>query len=203
MVEYPNLANTFYYATSLSLFTPWAIGHNYARVKQLPTPRPGPILRATITTAPSQIALRALQYNTASYVSEKTNPWLGFVTLGFFQGMIYGQATQYWSKTSFLRSTPFRGIPFAIARDLISQGLPYHFTPKDKGLNYLLPINVAAIFASQSLHNLQLIHQSNHSFTYYNTIKKLCDYKLFYRGVKSRLGLLTITNLVNYYCLDW
>lgn len=68
--------------------------------------------------------------NASTPIKEYLNPWAAFAVVGVLQGGVYGQATIYYSQQLGLNKKVdlrglFRGVGFAAARDLVSQGIPF------------------------------------------------------------------------------
>jgi hypothetical protein len=183
IISYEDLA----YITTISCITPPLIGYN---IKSLYSCKPPiPWFSASLKMLPGQLTLRTAQLQIATTIKEKTNPWLAFASIGVLQGIVYGHATTSWTRhlslPANIRPNMFAGILFAASRDSISQGIPFYLS--DHGPIAFLATSVASTIASQGLHNCQ-------------TIMQLKSH-LLYRGFQSRLGMMTVINLLNYYIL--
>lgn len=219
------LQNSFYYSSSLSLFTPPAMAYNMSKLYKIPISR-FPICKETFRILPSQFTYRFLQYGIFSFISDKTNPWIGFGLMGISQGFIYGKVNNHWTKVlqqknnsliskniqnnsfttksfstkSFrnnsFRNSSFRGSFFAASRDIISQGIPYQFNTPLSVLNASLFSTVA----SQCFHNFQTVMQVNTKLNYQQAVKYTWEkhgIELFWKGSSARIGLMLLINIIN------
>lgn len=172
------------------------------------------ICKHTVPIITPQILLRYAQLNVGALVNFH-NPLLGFGFIGALQGIIYGHANSYYNKVlfgkPFVRSNMFRGTIFASGRDIISQGIPFVYSSKisnyfgiksDLGkLAIWSSTSLLSILSSHFLHNLQLIMHSNENIRYIDTLKKLQNPTIFWKGVEGRLILLLATNALNEFFL--
>ena len=190
------------YASSLSAITPWAMAKNTSKLYKLSPITSKLLINGTVRLFPQQVAMRVLQFHTASAIKEHTsNVWLGFGIMGVFQGIVYGHATKHWSKVMGIAArppllTPLRGNYFAISRDMISQGIPYHaHTTSGMAVS-----SIFATIASQSLHNLQTMMQAENSLSYKTVIQKAVDthgWKILWKGFEGRLTMMLFVNSIN------
>lgn len=183
------------YSGGLSVATPLAMLYNLRRVS--------PLSNLNITTGvaklfPVQFLLRCVQLQLSTCAANQTNnPLIGFGIVGLTQGVIYNHCVQYWSNT---KPPISRGLVFAVPRDMVSQGVPYvSGTP-------LLPTSVLSTVISQGFHNCQLHMQITPGIRYrecLSSIYKKHGISWLYKGVSGRLGLMTFTNVINHYTLQW
>lgn len=158
---------------------------------------------------PLQIGLRYFQINASFWIKttfhleqhETVSTFLAFGVLGVLQGGV-SKAMAIAPITKSLSIVPFfRGSSFGFGRDLISQGLPFYLgrSPLE-----VLGWSLVSTFVSHPLHLGQTLMQSDRSMTCSRVpshLKRRLGWHMFTSGMSARLGLLTVTNLLNFYLL--
>lgn len=152
---------------------------------------------------PIHVTLRSIQYIFGTEVkSATTAPMVAFFALGVTQGWVYGDLAKRWTRALNLSRHPanaMRGAMFGGLRDVVSQGIP--FMAGQYGMGALLASSLASTYASQGLHNAQTIMQVRPDLSYSGAISELArthGWHSLYRGVASRLFLMTVTNILNH-----
>lgn len=214
------------YGFGISLFSPTASLYQLLKLNPSVVMTPSSMVKTSMRILPHQTLLKMAQMTVSTPVKEHLNPWAAFAVVGVLQGGVYGQSTVFFSQhlgigTKASYKGMFRGVAFAGARDMVSQGAPFVFSPyvREHLLDPIYPTDdpssvaaqakqwisvlgcsVAATFASQGLHNCQLTMQSNQNLSYAGAISKAWGengIKLLYRGGEARVGLLLIVNIFN------
>lgn len=136
---------------------------------------------------------------------EKASTFFAFGILGVLQGAVYGHANVALAKALSI-SKPlsvlafFRGSAFGFGRDLISQGIPFYF---GSGPLDVVGWSLLSTVASHPLHLAQTLMQADGAVRYRQVPSRLRHQlggvHVFTSGISARLGLLTVTNLLNHY----
>lgn len=193
------VTNYLIYSGALSIATPLAMLYNLTKVGT-PIPTCITIVKGVTRLFPGQALARCSQLYVATNIATTHHPILGFAFMGLTQGMIYNHCISHWLKTPNVFKGVTRGLGFAVPRDVVSQGIPYlSNTP-------LLPTSLTATMMSQGLHNCQVHMQTNPTVSYKGCIRSLYNQhgmSALYKGVGGRMGLITVTNFVNSYSLQW
>jgi len=136
---------------------------------------------------------------------EKASTFFAFGILGVLQGAVYGHANVALAKALSI-SKPlsvlafFRGSAFGFGRDLISQGIPFYF---GSGPLDVVGWSLLSTVASHPLHLAQTLMQADGAVRYRQVPSRLRHQlggvHVFTSGISARLGLLTVTSLLNHY----
>lgn len=197
------------YSTALASTTPILMGLNASILKGKYPPLKA-IPRYYTTVFPIQFGMRVGQLALGSIVKQGLDsPWAGFGIMGVTQGIVYGHSNVAWMHLlKETRTLPWknclRGSPFAAVRDMISQGVPYHFRDRDS-LTFT-GVSIASIVATQGIHNCQTMMQtSRENLSHYDAVKKVYAQhgaKALYHGLYQRITLMGIINFLNQKYLD-
>ncbi len=156
-----------------------------------------------------QALLRSAQLAVSTETTKNTHPLVGFGALGVSQSIMYGDSTIGWTRVraGLVRGVPRPLIPWnmvlraphlSVARDVISQGTPFYL---GSDAPTTLAWSLAATLASQPVHNVLTMMQTDEALTTWAAAKRLANEGLWFRGALGRLGLLAGVNLINHWIL--
>mmetsp|Transcript_25527 Transcript_25527/g.62095 ORF Transcript_25527/g.62095 Transcript_25527/m.62095 type:complete len:245 (+) Transcript_25527:116-850(+) len=201
------------YVLTLSSFTPPLILYNLKRLygDAVRLPSAGTIAKRSAAMMPRHVVFRSAQYVLATEVKQRSSsPWLAFAAIGVTQGLVYGDLAAQWNRLLNITKTkasPIRGSPFAAARDMISQGVPFLVGQHVSGaaaVPAVVGASVASTVLSHGLHNAQTVMQMNPSLGHVAAVRELYathGVKAMYRGALSRMLLMGVTNALNHLLL--
>jgi len=217
----------FGYGACISVFSPAASLYQLMKLNPKARVARPEAFKLCARIFPHQTFLKMAQMNASTPVKEYLNPWAAFALVGVLQGGVYGQANIFFAKQlkiggALSYAGLLRGSLFAGCRDMISQGVPFVFSPvvrqnlidplyptdedpdgataKAKQWASVLGCSIFATYASQGLHNCQITMQANQELGYASAFTKAWrenGIRLLYRGAEARVSLLLIVNILN------
>jgi hypothetical protein len=217
----------FAYGAGISVFSPYTLLHQLCKLNpQVVMPQLKRVRLAASVFA-VQTTLKALQMTASTPIKEYFNPWAAFAAVGVLQGGVYGHASIYFSQQLGLNKTAdfrglFRGAGFAGTRDLVSQGVPFVYSPIvrenvfDRILGVtpdsspslrsvshwsaILSTSVVATYLSQPFMLMQIVMQTSPGLSHAGTLQQAWarnGFSLLYKGAEARVGLLLVVNVLN------
>ena len=116
-----------------------------------------------------------------------------------------GDLAKQWNRIMRVSATanPARGLVAAASRDMLSQGVPF-MVGQTYGLGAVVGTAVVSTVASHGLHNWQTVMQIHPDLGYKRALQKLAamhGWRALYKGSLSRVGIMVITNALNFVLL--
>lgn len=213
-MDYHQYQKCCYYVGWLSLATP---GAQYIQLKSLQQTQPTMPWRRFLTVyrqlAIRQVFLRSWQLGISTTVTQHTHPFVGFGIFGLTQSIMYGDCNNRWWSSgrsgggahsqrwkTLLRSS-LRAPYLSVTRDVISQGIPFYFASSahnHENWAKLLTWSFTSTVVSQPIHNVQTLLSGNKSLTLKEAVHKIHRERQHFKGVGSRILLLSGINVLNF-----